>query len=139
MIEHNHLLLRLECNKVTKPNELDKLNKIMDSLIDSINMKVAMPCRSIFITDEGNEGATYQAGLMTSHLAGHEWVFPDRSLIISNARHLVQFDLYTCGCLNDIQVNIIKEILHFHYDVEFSQTMIMTRGRIFEVKHSYLD
>lgn len=108
-IQHKHLMIRAEI--MESPNAFDgtRLNQETDKMIKDIGMKIALPSRNYFVTDEGNEGWTGQAGLMTSHLTYHFWDNPDPKIMDYTRAKLLQFDLYTCGCLEEKQVAIIQK------------------------------
>ncbi len=130
-IKHLHYMARLECDNVTGPHPKDSadLEEMMDTLIIAIGMKVCMPTRSVYVIEQGNEGVTYNAGLETSHLAGHEWCNPNRKLMHTDAQNLVQFDLYTCGKLGKAQQKIITKLLRSYYKPQRMELLIIDRAK----------
>lgn len=65
-------------------------------LVDRIDMKIAAGPISKYIDMPGNEGVTAAVSVETSHIAFHIWEKLDPMIL--------QFDLYTCGDLNHIDV-----------------------------------
>ena len=65
-------------------------------LVDRIDMKIAAGPISKYVDMPGNEGITATVSVETSHIAFHIWEKLDPMVI--------QFDLYTCGDLNHIDV-----------------------------------
>lgn len=124
-------MARLECHNVTGPHPRDEaeLREMMDTLIIAIGMKICMPTRSHYVIEQGNEGVTYNAGLETSHLAGHEWLNPSRKIMHTDARNLVQFDLYTCGKLGLREQKIITKLLKTYYKPERMEILITDRAK----------
>ncbi|CAB4212574.1 S-adenosylmethionine decarboxylase family, prokaryotic [uncultured Caudovirales phage] len=118
MILHKHLLIRAEC--LTSPKQSYEaersLNSSIDNLIGDIHMKVVLPARCTYVGEKGNEGYTGQAGLETSHIAYHIWDAPDKNLLNNELSvALLQFDLYTCGCLGiDEIIKVLNWIDQFN-------------------------
>ncbi len=65
-------------------------------LVKLIDMKIAAGPISKYIDMPGNEGVTAAVSVETSHIALHIWEKLDPMIL--------QFDLYTCGELNYLQV-----------------------------------
>jgi S-adenosylmethionine/arginine decarboxylase-like enzyme len=86
---HNQLLVNGYTNTPLK-NEYDAI-KWMQSLVDSIEMKIIQGPYSSYVTKNGNRGLTCMVMIETSHIALHIWDEPEPAEI--------QFDLYTCGDL----------------------------------------
>lgn len=117
VIAHNHFMARIEATSITPDGSkaAKYLEECLGGLCVAIGMKVCISPRSNYVITEGNEGITAQLGLETSHIALHEWVNPDRVIMQSAAPHLVQFDLYTCGCLAFEQRSSINTFLLAYY------------------------
>jgi len=101
-IQHKHIMIRAECKRAphdTLEGKMD-LNTSLSQLVQSIGMKICLPARCTYIDVEDNEGYTGNIGLSTSHAAYHWWDTPDPKLLTHKGASLVQFDLYTCGCLD---------------------------------------
>jgi len=111
MIQHKHLIIRAEIDEPPEESHMASifLNDSINHLIHMLGMKVVLPARSIFIKEKGNEGYTGQAGLETSHIAYHIWNKPNRKIMNTPSKGLIQFDLYTCGDLNDKQVRLCQD------------------------------
>lgn len=132
MILHKHLIVRAECLN-SPPKSLQSelsLNSSIDNLIGDINMKVVLPARCIYVGEIGNEGYTGQAGLETSHIAYHIWDTPDTKLL-NNDRSvsLIQFDLYTCGCLG---VEEIIKVLNWvdQFNITYLELKLIDRATV---------
>lgn len=113
MIQHKHLFIRAET--IHSPDALagTELNDNVDSLIRDIGMKIVLPARCHYVTAEGNEGWTGQAGLETSHLTYHIWDNPDPKLLVAPKLKLWQMDVYTCGCMGRFEVvAVLSKLLH---------------------------
>ena len=102
-IQHKHIMIRAECKRAPHDTLEGKmeLNTSISQLILSLGMKIALPARCIYIGEEDNEGYTGNIGLSTSHAAYHWWDTPDPKMLTYKGASLIQFDLYTCGCLDN--------------------------------------
>lgn len=103
-------MLRAECQLSPGPNDELKMYDKATNLINDVGMKVFMNPVVKYMPDAGNEGLTFIAGLETSHTSFHGWELPDKSLMKYPGCTLIQFDMYTCGCMGE---NEIKTILAF--------------------------
>ena len=93
-IKHLHLMLRAE---ITKPIKTEEYAKIwLEELVGLIDMKIAAGPISKYVDMPGNEGVTGAVSVETSHIAFHIWEKLDPMIL--------QFDLYTCGDLNHLEV-----------------------------------
>lgn len=93
-IKHLHLMVRAE---ITKPISDEAEAKLwLIDLVKLIDMKIAAGPISKYIDMKGNEGVTAAVSVETSHIALHIWEKTDPMIL--------QFDLYTCGELNYLQV-----------------------------------
>ncbi len=68
----------------------------LKDLVERIDMKIAAGPISKYVDMPGNEGVTATVSVETSHIAFHIWEKLDPMII--------QFDLYTCGELDYIDV-----------------------------------
>lgn len=140
-IQHKHLIIRAEINLPPVENIMYKkgfayvddrtvawLNKSMEELIKAIGMKVVLPARAVWIGELGNEGYTGQAGLETSHLTYHIWNNPEREIMFTDAPGLLQFDLYTCGCLNEAEERFILDKLDKMFQFVHAQKLLLDRA-----------
>lgn len=131
MIQHKHLLVRIEGNSHSGDDANGELKKFIEDMIKAIRMDICLPFRSEFVDQKGNEGITWNVGLVTSHAAGHEWIHPNRDLMHTKAKHLIQFDLYTCGELNESDVEHILYHLAVYYDSLHIDYRTLDRSRGF--------
>ena len=74
----------------------DEAKRWLKDLVDRIDMKIAAGPISKYVDMPGNEGVTAAVSVETSHIAFHIWEKLDPMII--------QFDLYTCGELDYIDV-----------------------------------
>jgi S-adenosylmethionine/arginine decarboxylase-like enzyme len=105
---HQHLLLRAYVKNPPKQEEV--LNRWMTELVADVKMKVAVPAKSAYVSDKGNEGLTGSINIQTSHFAIHIW----DSLEIPK----IELDLYSCSCFElETVLNKLKEfdLLSYHY------------------------
>jgi len=68
----------------------------MKDLVERIDMKIAAGPISKYVDMVGNEGVTAAVSVETSHIAFHIWEKLDPMIL--------QFDLYTCGELDYLDV-----------------------------------
>lgn len=110
-IEHKHMMVRAEVEYVPEYTALDEglLNSSLNTLARELGMKVVLPSRAHYVDTSGNEGWTANLGLSTSHIALHIWDNPNVSLISRKDLGLMQLDVYTCGCLDQKEIDIILE------------------------------
>lgn len=77
----------------------------LTKLVQEIDMKIIKGPFSSYVDKDGNKGLTAIVMIETSHIAFHIWDEVDPGLL--------QFDLYTCGSLDDQKVfNILGQ--HFN-------------------------
>lgn len=93
-IKHLHLMVRAEITKPIKTEDYARL--WLTELVENIDMKIAAGPISKYVDMPGNEGITAAVSVETSHIAFHIWEKLDPMII--------QFDLYTCGELNYLEV-----------------------------------
>jgi len=94
ILEHKHLIVRAELNQ---PPLCDQdIKTWMQSLVDTIDMKILMGPYAVYSDMVGNRGLTAVTIIETSHIALHVW---DE---VSPA--LCQLDVYTCSSLNTADV-----------------------------------
>jgi S-adenosylmethionine/arginine decarboxylase-like enzyme len=93
-IKHLHLMVRAEIERPIKTEE--EAVAWLKDLVERIDMKIAAGPISKYVDMPGNEGVTATVSVETSHIAFHIWEKLDPMII--------QFDLYTCGELDYIDV-----------------------------------
>jgi S-adenosylmethionine/arginine decarboxylase-like enzyme len=111
-IQHHHLLLRLELETCPKKEDKEKIENLIQHIIDDIQMKSLAPPRVYYVEyPKYNEGLTGIAPIETSHIAFHFWTRPDKRILhTSKSNCLLEFDIYTCGSLT--QRNIAHVLHH---------------------------
>lgn len=128
-IQHKHIVIRAVGTQSPENNidDMMYLNDSLNELIVNIGMKVVLPARAFFVTELDNEGWTGQAGLETSHIAYHIW----------NNSNMMQFDLYTCGCLETLQILIVKDWVRtlMGNDTKFEMLMLDRKDEIRILRH----
>jgi S-adenosylmethionine/arginine decarboxylase-like enzyme len=70
----------------------DEAIEFLTELVKAINMKIIKGPFASYVDVEGNRGLTAIVMIETSHIAFHIWDEPSPAIL--------QFDLYTCGVLN---------------------------------------
>ncbi len=90
MIFHKHLLINAKVNNPIKSE--DEAIEFLTELVKAIDMKIIKGPFASYVDVEGNRGLTAIVMIETSHIAFHIWDEPSPALL--------QFDLYTCGVLN---------------------------------------
>ena len=90
MIFHKHLLINAKVNNPMKSE--DEAIEFLTKLVKAIDMKIIKGPFASYVDVEGNRGLTAIVMIETSHIAFHIWDEPSPALL--------QFDLYTCGVLN---------------------------------------
>lgn len=94
MIYHKHLLVNA---KVRNPmNQVHDAIEFLNTLVERINMKIIKGPFAHYVNAPGNEGLTAFVMIETSHIAFHIWDQKDPAML--------QFDLYTCGSLDQDEV-----------------------------------
>ena len=94
MIYHKHLLINA---KVKNPMNTEEQGiDFLTRLVERVNMKIIKGPFASYVDKPGNRGLTAIVMIETSHIAFHIWDEEDPGLI--------QFDLYTCGQLNLLDV-----------------------------------
>lgn len=105
---HQHLLLRAYVKN--PPKEENVLNIWLTELVKDIKMVVAVPAKSAYVPDLGNEGLTGSINIHTSHIAIHIW----DSLDIPK----IEMDVYSCSCFElETILNKVNEwgLISYHY------------------------
>jgi S-adenosylmethionine/arginine decarboxylase-like enzyme len=109
MIYHKHLLVNAKVNSPMKCE--DEAIDFLTCLVKAIDMKIIKGPFASYVNVEGNRGLTAIVMIETSHIAFHIWDEPSPALL--------QFDLYTCGLLNQKAVlDTIKDkfvVSEFNY------------------------
>lgn len=90
MIFHKHLLVNAKVNSPMK-SQSEAIDFLIE-LVDAIDMKIIKGPYASYVDVVGNRGLTAMVMIETSHIAFHIWDEPSPALL--------QFDLYTCGQLN---------------------------------------
>jgi S-adenosylmethionine/arginine decarboxylase-like enzyme len=90
MIFHKHLLINAKVNNPIKSE--DEAIEFLTELVKAIDMKIIKGPFASYVDVEGNRGLTAIVMIETSHIAFHIWDEPSPAIL--------QFDLYTCGVLN---------------------------------------
>jgi S-adenosylmethionine/arginine decarboxylase-like enzyme len=90
MIFHKHLLVNAKVNSPMKSD--DEAIEFLTDLVKAIDMKIIKGPFASYVDVEGNRGLTAIVMIETSHIAFHIWDEPSPALL--------QFDLYTCGQLD---------------------------------------
>ncbi len=90
MLFHKHLLVNAKVNNPMKSE--DEAIEFLTDLVKAIDMKIIKGPFASYVEVEGNRGLTAIVMIETSHIAFHIWDEPSPALL--------QFDLYTCGSLN---------------------------------------
>lgn len=94
MLYHKHLLINA---KVRNPmNQEEQAIEFLNTLVERINMKIIKGPFAHYVDAPGNEGLTAVVMIETSHIAFHIWDQPKPAML--------QFDLYTCGSLDQDEV-----------------------------------
>ena len=119
VIEHHHLLLRLETEKCPGVDDITAMKGLLSKIIGEIGMKPLDEPRVFYVSrPKYNEGMTGIIPIQTSHIAFHFWTAPEASVLINpKSKCLLQMDLYTCGKLTKRQVGII-----LHHLTQFQPT-----------------
>lgn len=121
MLFHKHLLVNANIN-----NPMNKEQDAIDfltHLVKSIDMKIIKGPFASYVDAEGNKGLTAIVMIETSHIAFHIWDEPNPALI--------QFDLYTCGTLDEEKV---FETLHKYFDIVSFEYMLIDREKGFYIE-----
>jgi S-adenosylmethionine/arginine decarboxylase-like enzyme len=122
-IQHHHLLLRCELGSCPSRDEKDKAILLIQEIIRDIGMELLATPHVYYVSNpKYNEGLTAIAPIQTSHIAFHFWSRPDTKILHnSQAKALLQFDVYTCGTLS---VDQVRRIMHhltqyvpYHVDI----------------------
>lgn len=117
---HKHLLLRGKI--LNPPTNLQKIEKWLESFVESIGMKVIAGPFARYVEAEGNKGLTAAVMIETSHIAFHIWDEQDPALI--------QFDLYTCSELN---VQTTLQTLEAYFDFDDYEFIVFDREHGFKL------
>jgi len=90
MLEHKHLLLLADINKLPKSSKY--LENWLENLIILLEMKALIKPKAVYCHTVGNRGLTAICAIETSHIAFHVW---DEEI-----PYRLQLDVYTCSKLN---------------------------------------
>jgi S-adenosylmethionine/arginine decarboxylase-like enzyme len=109
---HKHLVIKA---KVTLPITSESQgNTFMVSLIEKIGMVQVTPARSVYVSEEGNEGLTGSVNLATSHIAYHIW----------DKENLLMMDVYSC---RDFDIDIVFEHIYDYMGSLIAEAIIIDR------------
>lgn len=93
------------------PRDMDLTKSWLENLVKDIDMKILQGPYVSYVDAPGNRGITAVVMIETSHIAFHVWDEQEPALL--------QFDLYTCGCLDTQQVldkmNEFFQFTHLEY------------------------
>lgn len=118
---HKHLMLRGFI--ADPPKDTEVVINWLRSFVDFLGMKILQGPFSSYVDAKGNEGLTAVVMIETSHIAFHIWDNTDPALI--------QFDVYTCGCL-DVDATL-KELENF-FNFASYEYLVYDREDGFELK-----
>lgn len=123
MILHKHLLVNA---KVKTPLDTEEKGiEFLRTLVEKINMKIIQGPFATYLDVPGNRGLTAVVMIETSHIAFHIWDEPSPALL--------QFDLYTCGTLDHVDVlDYIADI----FDPVEAQFVVYDREHGFDIEVS---
>lgn len=128
-VQHHHMLLRMELESCPGKDDKEKVEHMIQQIIDDIQMKsLAAPHVYYMTYPRWNEGLTGIAPIETSHIAFHFWTRPDpRILHTGKSNCLLEFDIYTCGTLTSRQVG---RVLHHltQYGPAYADITILNRN-----------
>jgi len=91
MLQHKHILINARVKNPLKSTE-DAVG-FLTRLVYAVQMKIVKGPFASYVEAEGNRGVTAAVMIETSHIAFHIWDEKDPALL--------QFDLYTCGALDE--------------------------------------
>jgi len=91
MLQHKHILINAKVENPIKNTE-DAV-QFLTRLVYAVQMKIVKGPYASYVEAEGNRGVTAAVMIETSHIAFHIWDEKDPALL--------QFDLYTCGELDE--------------------------------------
>lgn len=121
MIFHKHLLVNA---KVKNPMQSEQeAIDFLTKLVQEIDMKIIKGPFSSYVDKDGNKGLTAIVMIETSHIAFHIWDEVDPGLL--------QFDLYTCGSLDEQKV---FNILGKHFNIVDMDYQLFDRENGFVVE-----
>ena len=125
-VQHHHMLLRMELEKCPGKEDKEKVEHMIQQIINDIQMKsLAAPHVYYMTYPRWNEGLTGIAPIETSHIALHVWDECEPAL--------AQLDVYTCSALNTDDVfEAMKEwdpvqVEYKYIDREHGLTLIETK------------
>jgi S-adenosylmethionine/arginine decarboxylase-like enzyme len=129
-IQHHHLLMRLELEDCPTKDDKEKVGAMIEHIINDIHMKSLAKPHVYYVTyPRYNEGLTGIAPIETSHIAFHFWTRPDRKILHTpRSKHLLEFDIYTCGSLS---TRNIAHVLHHlsQYKPTYADITLLNRNR----------
>lgn len=90
MIKHEHLIVRVECDKIITCPEETKI--WLKQLVSILGMKIVSGPHTAYVDIPGNRGITGVVIIETSHVAIHCWD--------EQSPQLLQLDVYSCATVN---------------------------------------
>ena len=125
MLFHKHLLVNAKVNNPMKSE--DEAIEFLTDLVKAIDMKIIKGPFASYVEVEGNRGLTAIVMIETSHIAFHIWDEPCPALL--------QFDLYTCGALN--QKAVLDTIKSKFAVAEFDYMLIDRENGFVTEEHGF--
>lgn len=122
---HQHLIVRAEVLK--PPFDGKVVDRWLADLIQQIDMKIMFGPRSMYCDVKGNRGMTSFAIIETSHTVFHSWdeCYPA----------VVQFDVYTCSCLD---INIVFQALDIFEPTKIQYKFIDREDELITLDESFV-
>lgn len=135
-IKHKILMVRAEIDRKVFDTLSEKkdLTKWMKDTVAALGMKIVIAPRHFYVTDEHNAGWTGSLNLSTSHFAYHHWNNPDAEIMQNKEAALLQFDIYTCGCLGESEVASVLRLVDETFGIVYVNYLLLDRAQnYFEV------
>ena len=141
IIEHHHLLLRLETEKCPRAADRAAVKELLDKIIAEIGMNPLDTTRIYYVTQPiYNEGMTAIVPIQTSHIAFHFWSAPEASILTNpKSKCLLQMDLYTCGKLTRHQVGTLLHHLTRFQPTHTEITLLNRKYGLSLERHTHWD
>lgn len=137
-VQHHHMLLRLELETCPAKEDKEKVQRMIQQIIDDIHMKsLAAPHVYYMTYPRWNEGCTGIAPIETSHIAFHFWTRPDPKILHTGKSNcLLEFDIYTCGTLTN---RMVGRVLHHmtQYRPAYADITILNRNLGLEIDRHF--
>lgn len=104
------------------PKDMELAKKWLKTLVEDIDMKILQGPYVSYVDAPGNRGLTAVVMIETSHIAFHVWDEEDPALL--------QFDLYTCGCLD---VDQVLQMLDSFFSFQEFEHLVYDRENTFKL------